>query len=123
MWHAGAAAAVLARDLGTALPPGVVVVGMIDGGFQDRFMQIKLGADAEVTAALLSALKADMKRPLAPRFHQTTIAEAPCWDIDPHADLVVCDASLGRFEYAVAGVVPDPADAAPHLIYMIAYET
>jgi hypothetical protein len=117
------AVAVFERDLGAALPPGVTVLGMIDGGFQDRFVQIKLGADKVSTAALLVLLHADTKRPLAQGWHQTTITQARWWDIDTHADIMLYDARLGRFAYAVVGQIPDPADPRRRLIYVIAFET
>jgi hypothetical protein len=116
------AAAVFARDLGRALPAGVAVVRMIDGGFQDRFVQIKLRADAEGTAALLAALKVDTLRPLAPGSRHATITEARWWDINAHADLALYEARLGRFAHAEVAVAPDPADPARRLIYILAFE-
>lgn len=118
-----AAAQTLARDLGKDLPPGVTVLGMIDGGFQDRFVQVKLGADMQGTLSLLAALSADVKKPLQLGEVQTTVDEADWWDIDTRPDLVLVKASLGRFPYVIVGWAADPADTSRWLIYVLAFET
>jgi hypothetical protein len=118
------------RVLGQPLPDGVGVEGMIDGGFQDRFIQVKLKATDEGLSRLLGILKVDPASfgPMGDR--QTTISPAMWWDIDTRTDLVGADATLDGFPYAfVARASPDanpirPPDAPREwLIYILAFQT
>lgn len=117
------AAEVFTGDLGKSLPSGVTVLGMIDGGFQDRFVQVKLGSDTAGAIALMAALRADPARALPPGTAQTTVASADWWDIDTHPDLVLFEARLGRFPHVIVGRAADPEDPARWLIYVFAFET
>jgi hypothetical protein len=117
-----AAAAVLARELGTALPEGVVVLGMRDATFMDRAVQIKLSADTTGTTDLLAALKVDRTQPLAKESRQTTMFRVKWWDVDAQTDVVFFDAFLDAFSVTTVGEVTDPSDPSRRLIYITAFQ-
>ena len=108
---AARAAPTLSSVLGQPLPDGVAVLGMIDGGFQDRFIQVKLTANASGLTQLLSLLKVDDNAfgPLGDR--QTTINAATWWDIDAHTDVTAADATLPGFAYAFVARAHDLPDS------------
>ncbi len=111
------------RDLGMPLPEGAVLTGMIDGGFQDRFIQVRLSATDDGAKALLGALDVDAAAMEPPSGEQLTIAGAAWWDIADRPGLTVARARLGTFAYALAARARDPDDTARWLIYVIAFET
>ena len=120
---AARAPATFARILGQPLPGEVALEGMIDGGFQDRFIQVKLRATGDGLARLLSILKVDPAAmgPMGDR--QTTINPAAWWDIDARPDLLGADAALAGFPHAFVARARDPDDAARWVVYVLAFQT
>jgi hypothetical protein len=120
---AARAAQTFARVLGQPLPKGVIVLGMIDGGFQDRFIQVKLRATDAGAVAVLAALGVAPAAMGPMDGRQTTINPAAWWDIDTRPDLRGTDARLAGFPYAFAARARDPADPARWLVYVLAFQT
>ncbi len=118
------AAETFAADLGQPLPEGVTVLGMVNGGFQDRFIQVKLRAgDDAALQALLSALQVDPAALAAPEAAQLTITSAPFWDIEGAEDLRIATGTMAGFAHATVAVAPDPEDAGARFVYLIAFQT
>lgn len=108
-------------DLGGPLPDGVTVQHHLEGGFQDRFVQVRLKATLEGGKALLGLLGTD-PRDLRP---DTAILSAPqgpgWWTPQQEHDLMGAEAKLGTFAYTSIGVAYDNTGLLT--IYIFAFET
>lgn len=118
---AGEARSRFEATLGQPLPEGVDVLGMIDGGFQDRFIQVKLRATQGAAPELYALLGASEGAFAPVAGQQLVIAEAEWWDVlarDPQ----VAEGRLASFASVhVARSLEQDADAV--LIYVIAFQT
>lgn len=103
----GAEAAARAEAaLGVALPPGATVVGLVEGGFQDAFVQARIEVERGAMEAVLKRLGID----------RTLVRPQPGADLGPpgpewweearRKDPWLATATLPRFAYAVVGVAP-----------------
>lgn len=100
------AAARAPAALGVALPPGAAVVGLVEGGFQDAFVQVRIEVPRDgLEAALKSlgthpaALRPDPDAGLGP--------PGPAWWEDARqGDLRLAPAALPGFAHAVVAVTP-----------------
>lgn len=109
--------------LGAPLPPGLQVTGMIDGGFQDRFIQVRLRGSADGAAALWPLLGIDPATMRSPDGMQLTIAEADWWDVETRADALAALAVLRGFPNAWALWSASPDDPELIDVYLFAFQT
>ncbi len=109
-------------SLGQPLPPGVVVDGILEGGFQERFVYIKMTAPETELHSIFDLLAVDNTT-----FRETGPAQsgidAPWWTINQHPGLFIAPATFGHFPQATISLAPDPADATVIFIYLFAHET
>ncbi len=109
-------------ELRNPLPGGVTLIGMIDGGFQDRFIQVRLTATAEGAEALLNLMQQSLAT-LGTRTAPLTGAEkAQWWDADTFSTMQTGQAKLDGFYETRIGIAPEP-DAADRLaIFIFAFQ-
>jgi hypothetical protein len=112
-----------AEATGLSLSAGTRLVGMIDGGFQDRFIQVKLSADEAGAAKLLDALGLTEAAFGSPDGSQLTIAEASWWDVEAHPGLVLAPVKLDGFAYGHLARTRDPDEGGRWLFYLLAFQT
>lgn len=113
---------VFERDLRAPLPEGVVLTGMIDGGFQERFIQVRLTATEDGAAALLSMLNVAPEAMKPAPGRDLAFTEVDWWDTADRPDLTIAEARLGTFAAAWAARARDPQDPSRWLIYIAAHE-
>ncbi|EEW25800.1 hypothetical protein [Rhodobacter ferrooxidans] len=110
-------------DLGAPLPTGVDLLALYEGGFNDRFGQVKLRASLEGRDALLALIVPPGGQFAPLNGQQLEIIKAPGWDPLSHPDLTVAAGRLGRFATTHVALAADPSDPALTLIYITAFET
>lgn len=92
--------------LGLALPTGATVVGLVEGGFQDAFVQARIEVERSAMDALLKRLGIErtMARPSPDAYLGPP---APAWFEDVRSrDPWFAPATLSRFAHAMVGVAP-----------------
>jgi len=113
---------VLEGYAGHPLPPGVEVIGFLDGGFQDRFIQSKFTAPTNQLDSVLSGFgvsQADFNESWPNPF----TSEQPWWDIHDHSTVQQTEFSFAHFPYASLSIVADPENPEIMLFYLTAFET
>ncbi len=69
-------------ELRNPLPGGVTLIGMIDGGFQDRFIQVRLTATPKGAEALLNLMGQSLVTLGTQNVRLTGAEKAEWWDVD-----------------------------------------
>lgn len=117
------AAAVFARDIGAALPEGVAVVGMLEGGFQERFIQVRLRATPAGLDTLLGLRKltrVDLKSggavDLGPE-------QPDWWDVAKAKNLRAANFGGTTLANLWIGVADDPVEKGVFAVYFFGFET
>jgi hypothetical protein len=114
----GAEAAARAQSaLGVALPPGAAVAGLVEGGFQDAFVQARIEVPRDgLDAALKSlgthpaALRPDRDAGLGP--------PGPAWWEDARqGELRLAPAAFPGFAHAVVAVTPGDGSSLTLLLW------
>lgn len=110
----------LALHLDHPLPGGVAVVGLVEGGFQDAFIQARLEVPAANLGRLLRDLALDPAG-LAPRADEDFGPPGPAWwDPENEDGLVVGHGNLDAFASTLMGVVPGETATT---VYLWAFQT
>lgn len=107
---------------GFELPPEARVIAMLDGGFQDRFLQTKLSVATDNVDVLLSTFGTSRAAliPAAPNPFQSDLE---WWDLSSHATVLSGEIRLGSFTSARLSLVDDPGSPGMVLVYIIAFDT
>lgn len=114
------AAALIEAETGQPLPDGTRIVGALMGGFQDRFVQIRLEMTPEGLSALTATLQAGAGG--KPQDFQLELQPAPWWDLPARPEVTIGPARFGHFAFAFIAFAP--ATAAGRLdVYLLAFET
>jgi hypothetical protein len=114
---------ILESDLGATVPEGITVIGMIEGGFQDRFIQAKLLGDRAAVEAILSPHGASLAT-LMPSPTPYLGPDGPeWWDWQDAGDLAMLGTKTATLPYLIIAVRPDPATKGMFLIYLWGFET
>ncbi len=108
-------------EIGASLPEGVVVLNYYEGGFQDRFVQIKLAATDAGLASLIATLPLGPPTVYVP--YAFGISEFTWWDAGNHAEGTLYVGRYGSFPQASLLAVADPARPGAFLVYLMAFET
>jgi hypothetical protein len=117
-----AAAALLRHDLGGPLPPGTKVVGLLQGGFQDRFVQARLSVEEADLPALLATLRVS-EADLAPTDAPYLGPSAPAWfDWEAREGLRVGNGWTGTLAHVTVAVAPDRADPNRWVVYLWGFQ-
>jgi hypothetical protein len=117
------ARAALEAELGAALPAGVNVVSMLEGGFQDAFIEVELTGTVEGGNALLAMMRIDPAQ-LPPMTGEGFGATAtPAWSLRNEAALRGAEGWLGHFAVARAAVSTAPDADGLMRIFIFAFET
>lgn len=117
------ARAALEAELGAALPVGVDVVSMQQGGFQDAFIEVELIGAAQDVNALLVMMEIDPAQ-LAPMTGEGFGAVAErAWSLRADTALRGAQGWLGQFAYARAAVTTTPDENGLTRIFIFAFET
>ena len=105
-----------------ALTQGVKVLGVVDGGFQDRFIQIKLEIPDDVTLRkVLDSLAVTPDGFVPGDNAQMTIAPASFWNPDEYAPMPVAQGRLLGFAYVNVGLArPEKSRT---LLFILAFQT
>ncbi|MCB6177316.1 hypothetical protein LHP98_04135 [Rhodobacter sp. Har01] len=114
------AIALIEAETGQPLPRDTEVIGALQGGFQDRFVQIRLEMSGEGLDLLTKALKADSTG--KPQDFQLEISKAPWWDLPARSDIAIGEAKFGHFAFAFIAFGP-AADKNRRDVYLLAFET
>lgn len=85
--------------LDAELPEGVTVPAMLIGGFQDRFVQIRLETPPEILPQVLTLFSADVDALNDAETVTMTASAADWWDVDARRDLRVTDGELEAFTF------------------------
>lgn len=111
----------LAVHLDYPLPDSVQVVGLVEGGFQDAFIQARLEVPEGDLTRLLSDLALDPAE-LAPRrsesFGPTGFG---WWDAETRDGLLVGYGDLNAYDWTLVGVTP--SDEGVTTVYLWAFQT
>ncbi|GHC44023.1 hypothetical protein [Neogemmobacter tilapiae] len=104
------------------LVEGVTVLGVVDGGFQDRFVQIKLEVPDDVTLRrVLDSLAVTPDGFVPGENAQMTIAAAPFWNPDEYAPMPVAQGRLLGFSFVNVGLArPEKSRT---LLFILAFQT
>jgi hypothetical protein len=105
-------------ELGVPLPAGVEVEGYLEGGFQDRFVQIKLSAPASAIAALLGRLGVAQSDMGLRENVQWTIEAADWWDPEANPGMPNAAVTLPHLDSAHLGLALSPTGA-PASAYIV----
>ena len=117
------ARAYLEAELAAPLPEGVEVLVMLEGGFQDTFIEVELAGPPDAISAMLRMLAIDPGTLEPVQAAEFGAAAAPVWSLRPDMALHGAEGRLGHFAYARVAVTRVP-DAAGHLrLYLFAFET
>jgi hypothetical protein len=119
----GKAAAQVEAELGTALPAGVEVLGLFEGGFQDRFIQVKFRAEAAAVPGLLVLLGTDAAEFGPVGTAQMTIAPVDWWTPESAAGLTTAPGRLAGFAETTVAMAADPEAEGKVILYLIAFQT
>lgn len=112
--------AALERRIGTPLPRSTEVLGFIDGGFQDRFWQIKLRVSDRELAALLAAFSAQSFQPTNTfYFAQPNVG---FWNPGMMPDQQTAQGVIPGFDTSQLLTAPDPDGAGFTLIYIFSFQ-
>lgn len=103
------------------LPPEAQVIGVIDGGFQDRFVLIKFTAPAAQIDAVLTSFNVS-QADFAESWPNPFASEHDWWDIHTHAAVQQAEIRFGHFPDVGLSMVADPENPALMLFYLTAYE-
>ncbi len=96
---------------------------MIEGGFQDRFIQAKLQGDRASVEAILSSFGASLAT-LLPAPTPYLGPDGPeWWDWQDAGDLAMLETRTAALPYLTIAVRPDPATQGMFLIYLWGFET
>jgi hypothetical protein len=117
------ATALVEAELGAALPAGVEVLGLFEGGFQDRFIQVKFRAEAAAVPGLLMLLGTDAAGFGPVGTAQLTIAPVEWWTPERAAGLTIAPGRLAGFAETTVAMAADPETAGKVIVYLIAFQT
>lgn len=120
------AAARAEAALGAALPEGAAAVGLVEGGFQDAFVQARLEVEREAMAATLKRLGVE-RATVGPRPVLDLGPPGPPWWEEarrggPGSGLWFGPASLPRFAHAAIGMGPS-GDGEGYTVLVWAFQT
>ena len=99
-------------DLGISAPPGLRTVAARKGGFQDRFVQIRLSASQDGFDALLRALdltRGDLGAETAPYLGPAG-PDAPDWWPEASGPFLTTGLPSPRLDHLTLAARPDPGD-------------
>lgn len=110
-------------DLGAPLPDGVKMVGMLEGGFQDRFIQVRLTATASGVDALM-ALRGKKVADLTDGAAFDFGPERPIWwDVGNRSDLKGADFGSPSLANLMIGVAAEPKQPGQFAVYFFGFDT
>jgi hypothetical protein len=118
-----AARAALESQLGQPLPPSVTVKHIRQGGFQDKFLQVRLSTDQEGMMALLPllGLPADPTDPVDPA--QLGPDDAGWFRPQDHIALFGGSGHLPDYAETIVGIAHFPGTYDQVTIYIFAFQT
>jgi hypothetical protein len=117
------AAKLLTVDLGGPLPAGLEVIGYVEGGFQDRILEVRLHgtrAGAEVMLALLGQKITDVSPDATP---MAAVIARDWWDLEPAKPIPQIETRGPHLDYITIGILPDPSDPGMLTIYMLGFDS
>lgn len=122
--HFGAEAVQRLRfDLGGPLPDGTKVVGLLEGGFQDRFIQARLSVEEKDLDTLLSALHVE-RADLAASSEPYLGGNGPAWfDWEGREGLVVTEGWTGSLDHVTVAAAPDAEGPRRWVVYLWGFQT
>jgi hypothetical protein len=101
---------------------GVTVLGVVDGGFQDRFVQIKLEVPDDVTLRkVLDSLAITPDGFVPSENAQLTIAPAAFWNPDEYKPMPVAQGRLLGFSFVNIGLARPMKSRT--LLFILAFQT
>ncbi|MFN4201614.1 MAG: hypothetical protein ACK4GM_00980 [Tabrizicola sp.] len=110
----------LEQELGRPFPEGVTLTGVLQGGFQDQFVQIRLSVAPEVLDEILQALGTSREALVPDPPLQREIVAADWWKLDDRQDVQGAEVTFGHFAHAAVFLAPE-ADGRLSL-WLIAFE-
>jgi hypothetical protein len=104
------------------LPASARVTHLLHGGFQDRFVQIRLTVPRTDLPAVLAAFGVDPRELAAEPGRRLGASPADWWPIDGMAGLMRASGDLRGFHAAEVATIPDPQSPDHALIFVFAYQ-
>jgi hypothetical protein len=108
--------------LGSDLPEGATVTHLLEGGFQDGFVQVRLDASPTAADTLLARLGTARDR-LQPGTGQGFGATAADWWPEPTDRLLRGEVRLAHFAFAEAALAGPGGGSASETLFLFAFET
>ncbi len=113
----------LAIDLGAPLPAGMQVVGYVEGGFQDRIVEVRLHGTRAAADAMLALLGHSMADLDAGTFEMRAVIARDWWDLGSPTPLLHIETHGPHLEYLTIGILPDPSDPDLVTVYLLGFNT
>lgn len=111
----------MAAELGQPLPEGVAFTGVLQGGFQDVFVQIRLSVPRGALDGMLALLGTSEDRLIKDPDLNRSIVDADWWGLEGRRFVRGGPASFGQFPYAAVFIAPETDGS--HSLWLIAFET
>jgi hypothetical protein len=113
----------LTADLGGPLPAGLLVIGYVEGGFQDRILQVRLHGTSAGAQALLALLGHDMADLTPGTANMTAAIERDWWNLDAASPMLQIETYGPHLDYLTIGIVPDLSDPDLVTLYLLGFNT
>jgi hypothetical protein len=111
----------MTAELGQPLPPGVAFTGVLQGGFQDVFVQIRLAVPRGALDPMLAALGTSSAALIDDPPLGRSIVNADWWGLEGRRFVRGGAARFGHFPYAAVFIAPEPDGS--HSLWLIAFQT
>jgi hypothetical protein len=111
----------LTVDLGGPLPSDMQVVGYVEGGFQDRFLQVRLHGTRAGAEALLGLLGHTLADAVPGAISMTAVVERDWWDLDGTSPVQLIETHGPHLDYLTIGIRPDPSYPDLVTLYLLGF--
>lgn len=110
------------RTVAAPLPHGVSVPILLLGGFQDKFVQIRLEGPTYQVPVVLEYFGVSLSQLAEISSPNMTASTVPWWTVDEISPILVAPARIPGFDAARLAIAPNAAAPGLHVFFLFAHQ-